>query len=96
MLDFGSLLVLVQDATTKRLTPELIRVAGGANQPKVFARRGATTPSAWLYALQAAKVSITVYGVWLGHVYQWHIVTAAHNAPAASQDAPGASKVNER
>ncbi len=69
--------VLVQNATTKALTPELVRVAGGNNEPKVFSRRGATTPSAWVYALQAAKVSITVYGVWLGHVYQWHIVTAA-------------------
>src|SRR5262249_28274604 len=31
----------------------------------------------WLYALQAAKTSITVWGIWLGHVYHWHIVTAA-------------------
>ena len=28
---------------------------------------------AWLYALQAAKTSITVWGIWLGHVYHWHI-----------------------
>jgi hypothetical protein len=35
------------------------------------------TPSAWLYALQAAKTSVTVYGIWLGHVYHWHLVTAA-------------------
>ena len=33
--------------------------------------------NAWLYALQAAKTSITVWGIWLGHVYHWHIVTAA-------------------
>ena len=69
--------VLVQDAATKALTPELIRVAGGDNQPKIFSRQGSTTPSAWVYALQAAKVSVTVFGIWLGHVYQWHIVTAA-------------------
>src|SRR5262245_56216853 len=69
--------VLVQDAATKALTPELIRVAGGENQPKIFSRRGSTTPSAWVYALQAAKVSLTVFGVWLGHVYQWHLVTGA-------------------
>jgi hypothetical protein len=31
----------------------------------------------WLYALQAAKTSIAVWGIWLGHVYHWHIVTAA-------------------
>ena len=22
-------------------------------------------------------MSVTVYGIWLGHVYQWHIITAA-------------------
>jgi hypothetical protein len=69
--------VLVQDPATKALTPELVRVAGGDNEPKIFSRRGSTTPFAWLYALQAAKVSVTVYGIWLGHVYQWHLVTAA-------------------
>jgi hypothetical protein len=70
--------VLVQDATTKALTPELIRVAGGGSQPKIFSRAGSTTTAAaWVYALQAAKVSVTVYGIWLGHVYQWHLVTAA-------------------
>ncbi len=69
--------VLVQDPATKALTPELIRVAGGDNQPKIFSRCGSTTSAAWVYALQAAKVSVTVYGVWLGHVYQWHLVTAA-------------------
>ena len=69
--------VLVQDPATKALTPELVRVAGGNNEPKVFSRQGSTTASAWVYALQAAKVSVTVFGIWLGHVYQWHIVTAA-------------------
>ena len=70
--------VLVQDAATKALTPELIRVAGGTNPAKIFSRQGSTTTaSAWVYALQAAKVSVTVYGIWFGHVYHWHIVTAA-------------------
>src|SRR5262249_53830692 len=69
--------VLVQDPVTKAMTPELVRVAGGNNEPKVFSRQGSTTASAWMYALQAAKVSVTVFGIWLGHVYQWHIVTAA-------------------
>src|SRR5262249_35930835 len=39
--------------------------------------RGTASSGAWLYALQAAKTSITVFGVWLGHVYHWHLVTAA-------------------
>jgi hypothetical protein len=73
----STVVVLTQDPATKALTPELIRVAGGGNQPKLFSRQGSTTPSAWVYALQAAKVSMTVYGIWLGHVYHWHIVTAA-------------------
>ncbi len=72
----GTVTVLTQDATTKSLTPELVRVAGGGSDPKLFSRADAT-PAGWLYALQAAKVSVTVYGIWLGHVYHWHIVTAA-------------------
>src|SRR5690606_14683283 len=31
----------------------------------------------WLFALMAARMSVTVYGIWLGHVYHWHMVTAA-------------------
>lgn len=69
--------LLSQDAATKDLTPIAIWVAGfqGAGA-QVFAP-GAATDSAWLYALQAAKTSATLYGIWLGHVYHWHIVTAA-------------------
>jgi hypothetical protein len=74
----STVVVMVQDATTKAMTPELIRVAGGDNEPKIFSRQGSTTTaSAWVYALEAAKVAVTVFGIWLGHVYQWHLVTAA-------------------
>jgi len=74
----SSVVVMVQDATTKAMTPELIRVAGGDNEPTIFGRDDSrTTASAWVYALQAAKVGITVFGIWLGHVYQYHLVTAA-------------------
>jgi Lipoxygenase len=74
----STVVVMVQDPTTKAMTPELIRVAGGDNEPTIFSRRAATTTaSAWVYALQAAKVSVTVFGIWLGHVYQLHLVTAA-------------------
>jgi hypothetical protein len=69
--------VLVQNPATKALTPELVRVAGGNNEPQIFSRQGSTTAPAWVYALQAAKVSVTVFGIWFGHVYQWHLVTAA-------------------
>jgi hypothetical protein len=74
----SSVVVMVQDATTKAMTPELIRVAGGDNEPTIFGRDDSrTTASAWVYALQAAKVGVTVFGIWLGHVYQYHLVTAA-------------------
>jgi len=72
----STVVLMVQDPTTKAMTPELIRVAGGDNEPTIFSR-GGSTGAAWVYALQAAKVGITVFGIWLGHVYQWHIVTAA-------------------
>jgi hypothetical protein len=37
----------------------------------------ASTVGAWLYALQAVKAAVTLYGIWLGHVYHWHLVPAA-------------------
>ena len=64
---------LVQDPTSKSLTPISVRVSGHEGPSTYFV----PTDPAWLYALQAAKVSITVWGIWLGHVYHWHIVTAA-------------------
>lgn len=69
--------VLKQDATTKELTPFLISVAGKDGAGKIYFEQGKASDGAWLYALQAAKTSVTVYGVWYGHVYHWHIVTAA-------------------
>lgn len=73
----GTITLLKQDAQSKAITPVAIHVSGyeGANG-QIYTIEGATD-SAWLYALQAAKVSVTVYGIWLGHVYHWHIVTAA-------------------
>jgi len=72
----ATITLLKQDPATKRLTPILIRVAGknGANA-QVFT--AAQSASAWLYAMLAAKTSVTVWGIWLGHVYQYHIITAA-------------------
>lgn len=73
----ATLTLLIQDPKTKALRPAAIRVCGhNGSNAQIYTRPGATD-SAWLYALQAAKTSITVYGIWLGHVYQWHIVTAA-------------------
>jgi hypothetical protein len=69
--------LLEQDPNTKALTPFAVRVSGQNDAGAQLFVKGQATPSAWLYALQAAKTSATVYGIWLGHVYHWHIVTAA-------------------
>jgi hypothetical protein len=70
----GTVTVLRQDPESKTLTPIAIRVWAVGHEPRVYTARN---HALWLYALQAAKVSITVWGIWLGHVYHWHIVTAA-------------------
>ena len=81
----ATLTVLVQDSTTKALEPVLIRVSGRrGDSATVYTRKSA----AFLYALTAARSSVTLYGIWLGHVYHWHIPTAAmqmtlwNNVPA--------------
>jgi hypothetical protein len=59
----------------KLFTPFLIQVSNGATT-RHYTNTPATA-STWLYALQAVKVSLTVWGIWLGHVYHLHIVTGA-------------------
>ena len=72
----GTVTLLEQDAATKQLRPVAVRVANFQEKMvRVFVR--GQNNAHWLYALQAAKTSVTVYGIWLGHVYHWHIVTAA-------------------
>jgi hypothetical protein len=75
----ATLTLLGQDASTKALTPLKVLVSGqkGAGKQVFGYQDGVTTDGAWLYALQAAKTSITLYGIWIGHVYHWHIVSAA-------------------
>ncbi len=68
---------LWQDLETKALRPIRIRVSGyQGREQQTFT----STDPAWLYALQAAKTSIAVYGIWLGHVYSWHLVSGAMQA----------------
>ncbi|HEY3455521.1 MAG TPA: hypothetical protein VGK64_13025 [Bryobacteraceae bacterium] len=77
----ATITLLERDAATKQLKPIAVRVANG-QQSQMYSR--SRTPGTWLYALQAAKTSITVYGIWLGHVYHWHIVTAAMHMTMAN------------
>lgn len=70
----SSWVLLKQDEKTKKLTPIAIRIAGlNDTHVEVYTQ----ADNAWIYALTAARTSVTVYGIWLGHVYHWHIVTAA-------------------
>jgi hypothetical protein len=69
----GTRTLLEQNPESKALTPIAIRVSTAGGPTEIYVADN----HAWLYALQAAKTSITVYGVWLGHVYHLHIVTAA-------------------
>jgi hypothetical protein len=62
--------LLTQDTATKALTPVAILVSGYLGQGLQLFTRATATDGAWLYALQAAKTSITVFGIWIGHVYQ--------------------------
>jgi Lipoxygenase len=67
--------LLRQDPESKALTPVAVWISGKNydGRPRLYTRKTAST-GAWLFALQAAKVSITVYAIWLRHVYLWHIV----------------------
>jgi Lipoxygenase len=77
----GSLVLLIQDAKTKMLIPVAVKISTqNGDKSQIYGRSGGSndaTDSAWIYSLLAAKVSITVWGIWLGHVYHWHLVTAA-------------------
>ena len=73
----STITLLKQDAQSKAITPVAIHVSGHEGRDAQIYTREHATESAWLYALQAAKTSVTVYGIWLGHVYHWHIVTGA-------------------
>jgi hypothetical protein len=59
----------------KTLTPIAVYVADpkNINDNRTYVQ----SSPAWIYALLAVKTSLTVYGIWLGHVYTQHIVTAA-------------------
>lgn len=73
----ATITLLRQDPATKDLAPIAVWVAGYQAVGAQSFVAGVATDSAWLYALQAAKTSATLYGIWLGHVYHWHMVTAA-------------------
>jgi hypothetical protein len=68
-------MTLLEMDDLKNLNPIAVYVADPTNINHVQIY----TPSspAWIYGLLAAKTSLTVHGIWLGHVYTQHLVTAA-------------------
>lgn len=73
----SSLILLKQDPSSKKITPIAIYVSAKDQiNAQIFTRKTATD-TAWIWALTAARTSVTVYGIWLGHVYHWHIVSAS-------------------
>lgn len=71
-------LTLLAQQADKSLLPVSVAVSNPeASSAYVVYQYGVCTDGSWLYALMAAKASITVYGIWIGHVYHWHIVSAA-------------------
>lgn len=70
----NSMALLTMDAA-KNLMPIAVYIADpqDVNNAQTYAPES----PAWIYALTAVKTSMTVYGIWLGHVYTQHLVTAA-------------------
>lgn len=70
-----STMALLEMGADKILKPLTVYVA----DPQNINRAEVYVPSspAWIYSLLALKTSLTVHGIWLGHVYTLHLVTAA-------------------
>ena len=61
----------------KQILPFAVYVSGHEGENQMFYDFEKVEEPYILYALQAVKTSVTVFGIWLGHVYHWHIVTAS-------------------
>ncbi|WP_299684615.1 lipoxygenase family protein [uncultured Dokdonia sp.] len=73
----GALVLLKQNKNTKELEPICVQISNkDANDSQIYTQEN-TTDATWIYALSAARIAVTVYGIWLGHVYHWHIVSAS-------------------
>ncbi len=73
----SAFIVLEQDKDTKKLQPICVQISNkDASAAQVYTQDN-TTDATWIYALAAARTAVTVYGIWIGHVYHWHIVSAS-------------------
>ena len=82
----STMAVLAMD-DRKNLSPIAVYVA--APQNINGAQTYVQSSPAWIYALLAVKTSLTVHGIWLGHVYTQHIVTAAMQMATLNTLPPG-------
>ena len=73
----GTFCFFKQDSETKDLKAIAIQVAGYEEADKQFYHLASSSSSAWLYAMQAVKTGVCVYGIFIGHLYYWHVPTAA-------------------
>ncbi|GGG05183.1 hypothetical protein GCM10011344_01950 [Dokdonia pacifica] len=73
----GAFVLLKQDKNTKELTPVCVQISKKDTSASQIYTQENTTDATWIYALSAARTAVTVYGIWLGHVYHWHIVSAS-------------------
>ncbi len=70
----GAFILLEQDKSSKKLHPICVQISN-KEEAHIYTHKN-TTDATWIYALAAARTAVTVYGIWLGHVYHWHIVSA--------------------
>ena len=82
-----STMALLEMDDRKNLNP----IAAYVVDPNNINNARTYTPSSpsWIYGLLAVKTSLTVYGIWLGHVYTQHIVTAAMQMATLNTLPPG-------
>lgn len=73
----GAFVLLKQDKNTKELAPVCIQISKKERSDSQIYTQENSTDATWIFALSAARAAVTVYGIWLGHVYHWHIVTAS-------------------
>jgi hypothetical protein len=58
-------------------SPVLIQISNGSKAHVYTTPADPVAASAWVYAIHATRVCITVWGIALGHVWRQHLVTAA-------------------
>ncbi|WP_299207466.1 lipoxygenase family protein [uncultured Dokdonia sp.] len=72
----GAFVMMKQDIVSKKLHPICVQISkNDASASQIYTQEN-STDATWIFALAAARTAVTVYGIWLGHVYHWHIVSA--------------------